>query len=59
MDDLDQLMREVGSYLRAVDVFRAEGLEPTWRSEQTVPREPPTAGALPGSAQLLRWLDRG
>ena len=33
MDDLDELMREVGSYLHAVDVFRAEGHGPTWLPE--------------------------
>jgi hypothetical protein len=59
MDDLDLLMREVRSYLRAVDAFRAAGHEPTWLGEETVPREQPAAKALPGSAQLLRWLDRG
>ena len=31
--DLKSLMREVCSYLAAVDAFRAEGHEPRWRRE--------------------------
>ena len=35
------LMREVRSYLRAVETFRTEGHEPRWQVEQHVPRTAP------------------
>jgi hypothetical protein len=59
MDDLDLLMREVRRYLRAVDVFRAEGCEPSWLPEQTLPPGAPPPRPLPASAQLLARLDPG
>jgi hypothetical protein len=31
--DIDELIREIERYLAAVDVFRNEGQEPSWRSE--------------------------
>jgi hypothetical protein len=31
--DLAALMREIARYLAAVDAFRAESCEPTWRPE--------------------------
>jgi hypothetical protein len=30
--ELDELLRDVQRYLAAVDVFRAEGLEPCWKT---------------------------
>jgi Asp-tRNA(Asn)/Glu-tRNA(Gln) amidotransferase C subunit len=35
-DPLDTLFAEIANYLEAVDAFRREGHEPTWRAE--VPR---------------------
>jgi hypothetical protein len=32
---MDVLLREIARYLAAVDVFRAESCEPTWRPEVT------------------------
>jgi hypothetical protein len=29
----DELLKEIARYLRAVEVFRAEGCEPTWQAE--------------------------
>lgn len=31
--DITALMREIARYLAAVDAFRAESREPTWRAE--------------------------
>jgi hypothetical protein len=39
VDDLNGLMGEVRRYLAAVDLFRAEGLEPRWEPER-VPTPP-------------------
>jgi hypothetical protein len=39
--DRGALMREVRSYLRAVEIFRTEGHEPHWQVEQHVPRTAP------------------
>jgi hypothetical protein len=30
--DIDELIREIELYLAAVDAFRSEGLEPSWRA---------------------------
>jgi hypothetical protein len=35
--EFEGLMDEVRRYLAAVDVFRAEGREPRWAAEATVP----------------------
>jgi hypothetical protein len=32
---MDELLREIARYLAAVDIFRAESCEPTWRPEVT------------------------
>ena len=34
--DVDALMAEIARYLAAVEVFRAEGLEPEWLADQLV-----------------------
>jgi hypothetical protein len=39
--DRGVLMREVRSYLRAVEAFRTEGHEPRWQVERHVPRTAP------------------
>jgi hypothetical protein len=31
---LDELLEEIGTYLAAVDVFRAVGCEPAWEPER-------------------------
>ena len=33
--DTAKLVKEIGRYLAAVDVFRAAGCEPTWHPERT------------------------
>ena len=35
--DLTELVREVERYLATVDAFRAEGCEPAWRAEASLP----------------------
>lgn len=35
--DIEQLLREVVSYLAVVDAFRAAGAEPRWVSEELPP----------------------
>ena len=35
--DSDELLDEVARYLAAVDAFRAEGCEPSWRREAADP----------------------
>ena len=32
----EALIEEIGRYLAAIDLFRAEGCEPTWQSECTL-----------------------
>jgi hypothetical protein len=38
--DVEALMAELRRYLTAVDAFRAEGREPVWLSEKSVPCPP-------------------
>ena len=42
--DAKLLIQEVERYLAAVEAFRAEGCEPTWR-HQPIPRDAPAARA--------------
>jgi hypothetical protein len=37
--DTAKLMEEIDRYLAAVDLFRAQGCEPTWRPERETPFE--------------------
>jgi hypothetical protein len=41
--DIEQLLDEIGRYLRAVDLFRAAGCEPSWRPERWAEAPPPPA----------------
>jgi hypothetical protein len=60
MEDVDLLMREVHSYLRAVEAFRAEGHEPCWLPEPLgLPAPPAPARRLSGTSEFLARLDRG
>lgn len=53
---VESLIEEIGRYLAAVDVFRAEGAGPTWLDDEALPdwwleemcatREPASADAL-------------
>ena len=38
--DIEALIREAERYLAAVEVFRAEGCEPSWRLEPQLPPRP-------------------
>ncbi|HEX3056840.1 MAG TPA: hypothetical protein VHP82_11960 [Gaiellaceae bacterium] len=60
MQDADRLIREVQRYLRAVEAFRAEGHEPSWRAEQPAPAGTPSPRRLlSGSTTALGRLDPG
>jgi hypothetical protein len=39
--DVEQLLDETDRYLRAVDLFRAAGCEPSWRPERPAEALPP------------------
>jgi hypothetical protein len=39
--DVEQLLDEIDRYLRAVDLFRAAGCEPSWRPERSAEALPP------------------
>jgi hypothetical protein len=39
--EVDGLIDEIGRYLAAVEVFRAEGQEPQWSREGAAPPPPP------------------
>jgi hypothetical protein len=45
-----RLVREAEAYLAAVDVFRAEGFEPAWRSDDA-PLSPMSLHALDGAGR--------
>jgi hypothetical protein len=57
--DIEALAEEVDRYLAAVDLFRAEDCEPTWRVESQPESMRPLAGAV-SRLQLgtvrARWL---
>jgi hypothetical protein len=48
--DVDDLLREIGRYLAAVEVFRSVDCEPSWRLES----EPPTIGVDASSLEAER-----
>jgi hypothetical protein len=46
----DELHCEIVRYLEAVDAFRAEGCEPSWRSEGALPQAPISAVLAPSAS---------
>jgi hypothetical protein len=44
--DIDGLIDEVRRYLVAVEAFRAEGLEPRWSTEASVPAVVPALASI-------------
>ena len=55
-DDTQKLIEEIDRYLAAVDLFRSESCEPTWRpeihAEVTVSTPPLTPRRLPSDIHL-------
>lgn len=49
--DPEALIREIATYLAAVDAFRAESCEPTWRPEALWPADPDRAPVLAAHAR--------
>lgn len=56
--DADGLVSEIQRYLATVDVFRAEGCEPRWRTGSSVPasRSPAAVGGRRRSASRERGI---
>lgn len=48
--DTEQLVEEIARYLAVVDLFRALGCDPTWRSEAA--HTPTTSGDEPQQSRI-------